>query len=146
MRTRSKVLNGWLMDSLSIRLFQRVDCRIIGSTPRPRVYTPTLLDLPRVARTTLCGWTICLPSPPPCNYSKPRAATERERRKEIENAWELMHEPLKNAVERPLFRELFTLSASDATHDDACDRARNESRSPRSSSCQNPKHIKFKIK
>lgn len=39
-----------------------------------------------------------------------------------------MHEPLKNAVERPLFRELFTLSASDATHNDAYDRVRNESR------------------
>jgi len=38
-----------------------------------------------------------------------------------------MHEPLKNAVERPLFRELFTLTASDATHDYACEYIQNKS-------------------
>jgi len=134
MRTRSKVLNC-AMNFLSIRLFQRVDCRThhrIDSTPSC-IYSHSTLS--RVARTTLCGWTICLPSLPPCNYSKPRAATERERRKETENAWELMHEPLKNAVERPLSRELFTLSASDATHDDACDRTQNKSQLPQSYPC-----------
>jgi len=84
--------------------------RIIGSTAHPRVYTPTLLDLARLARTTLCGRTICLPAPRrrviTLNHVPPQRGggaekergRERERERERERGRErasLMHGPLR---------------------------------------------------
>lgn len=96
--------------SLAQAWLQRVDCRTHHriDSPRPCVYTPTLLDLPR-ARATLCGRTICSPSPSPCNYSKPRAAAAKEREQERQSEHEhgLMHEPLKNRSRAPIISRTF---------------------------------------